>query len=1142
MAKRRIDEDEDEEEESELYDDEEDEPTQRKRAKTGAPPGYEDLVAMDAEQEAETAKLAKRMKTGAAGATQGGLIRSVYLENFLCHSRLSFTFGPQMNFIIGHNGSGKSAVLTALVVVLGGKSASTGRANGVKDFVKSGTDRALVRVTLRNDGVDPFKYEEYGDSIDIERSITKEGQTQYKIKGRLGQKAVTARQARVTLGQLLDHFDIQVDNPMTVLNQDQSRHFLANADEGKKYGLFMEGTQLKQLKTAYDEMERLLKQMHENINTVDSNLPALRDESIKWSKELKSMSNATAMKDRVLVIRKDLAWAYPIQKQGEIQVVEAEKAKLEEKLDATQKKLDTAENKVAEHRNVSSTEEEERTKILAEIEDFNQSIVELDQNFRDAQKKIRDTDNNLRDLKDKIRRNQDLISGMEKAHAEEQKRNGQDELQKRRQDAMDKKAEAQRMLDRIEREIPITEAALKNIYDERARLQQQIEEASNNRQAAQSHFQQLQSHLNALQQRQGSGDPLAAFGRNLRQVYAAIDRAQWAHSKPIGPLGMHVSIDPKDAPYQKILDTLLANSLASWAVRDSRDKRTLLNIFQQCIRNGTTFYNNGRETKSPPTIIEHAGELFDFANGDYRHMHPTVLSKLDIDDEQVIRLLVNSNNVESIFCARTRREADDVAKSFHRPGRTVQVWAADLFRVNSTRTGGLQSTVINPTTGMSVLSKDIASEINALQQNLVEADATFRNRSQEYDDKRQGLAALEARYRQTEAQLKKLKNGQTLAEKQISKFEQELEKAVPADMSMFEEDIAKEKAKLESLVEQMVGLEQELQTSKAALEPIRAQRETAKGEINVQRERLDRIEQRVAHAERIRKQAEADKLHWIKKHQQIQDKIQENDDRIAQLRTEFESWRQKAMHYTEGEEREPDKGPEALQTELKAAESALAKSSARHRFELEYVEDMVNASTAAYQEAEKSSEQLRVLYEDIHDSLRKRKSSWHRMRDEFAGTVKTNFHRHCQRRNFVGEIEFSHDTGKLKMKVQTEEIVNRDGNRAAMNKHNSKDPRALSGGETSFATICLLLSIWECVACPLRCLDEFDVFMDAHNRKLAMSLLMETAKYQTDRQYILITPQDMAGVSFGPSVKAHKMPDPERGVGRQARLDFPARP
>lgn len=238
MAKRRIDED--EEEDDELYDDEEEASTQKKRARTGAQRAhqdYEDLVALNAEQDANTAKLAKKMKTGNVGATQGGLIRAVYLENFLCHSRLSFTFGPQMNFIIGHNGSGKSAVLTALVVVLGGKSNSTGRANGVKDFVKSGTDKALVRVTLRNDGMDPFKYEEFGDSIDIERSITKEGQTQYKIKGHGKQKALTGKQARVTLGQILDHFDVQVDNPMTVLNQDQSRHFLANADEGKKYGV-----------------------------------------------------------------------------------------------------------------------------------------------------------------------------------------------------------------------------------------------------------------------------------------------------------------------------------------------------------------------------------------------------------------------------------------------------------------------------------------------------------------------------------------------------------------------------------------------------------------------------------------------------------------------------------------------------------------------------------------------------------------------------------------------------------------------------------------------------------------------------------------------------------------------------------------
>lgn len=78
----------------------------------------------------------------------------------------------------------------------------------------------------------------------------------------------------------------------------------------------MEGTQLKQLQDAYVEMERRLQQMRENIKIIDANIPTLQEDAIKWSKELASMKNATAMKDRVHKLKQDLAWAYPIQKQG----------------------------------------------------------------------------------------------------------------------------------------------------------------------------------------------------------------------------------------------------------------------------------------------------------------------------------------------------------------------------------------------------------------------------------------------------------------------------------------------------------------------------------------------------------------------------------------------------------------------------------------------------------------------------------------------------------------------------------------------------------------------------------------------------------------------------------------------------------
>lgn len=73
-------------------------------------------------------------------AAEGGVIESVTCVNFMCHSRLHVALGPLINFIIGHNGSGKSAVLTAITLCLGGKATSTNRGQNLKAFVKEGTE------------------------------------------------------------------------------------------------------------------------------------------------------------------------------------------------------------------------------------------------------------------------------------------------------------------------------------------------------------------------------------------------------------------------------------------------------------------------------------------------------------------------------------------------------------------------------------------------------------------------------------------------------------------------------------------------------------------------------------------------------------------------------------------------------------------------------------------------------------------------------------------------------------------------------------------------------------------------------------------------------------------------------------------
>lgn len=69
-----------------------------------------------------------------------GIIERVDCFNFMCHRHFSVELSPLINFIVGKNGSGKSAILTALTLCLGGKASVTNRGQSLKSFIKEGAE------------------------------------------------------------------------------------------------------------------------------------------------------------------------------------------------------------------------------------------------------------------------------------------------------------------------------------------------------------------------------------------------------------------------------------------------------------------------------------------------------------------------------------------------------------------------------------------------------------------------------------------------------------------------------------------------------------------------------------------------------------------------------------------------------------------------------------------------------------------------------------------------------------------------------------------------------------------------------------------------------------------------------------------
>lgn len=179
-----------------------------------------------------------------------------------------------------------------------------------------------------------------------------------------------------------------------------------------------------------------------------------------------------------------------------------------------------------------------------------------------------------------------------------------------------------------------------------------------------------------------------------------------------------------------------------------------------------------------------------------------------------------------------------------------------------------------------------------------------------------------------------------------------------------------------------------------------------------------------------------------------------------------------------------------------------------------------------YNQALKIQDNLTTLLSTLKTSLAERNRRWRLFRSRISTNARAGFQYLLAERAFRGNMKIDHRNHLLDLQVEPD--ISRKG-------AEGRQTKTLSGGEKSFSTICMLLALWDAMGSPIRCLDEFDVFMDSINRDISMKMMIAAARKSVGRQFILITPQAMGNVDARGDVKIIRMNDPERG---QTALPF----
>ncbi|VEU22979.1 DEKNAAC104126 [Brettanomyces naardenensis] len=1035
-----------------------------------------------------------------------GVILRLELHNFMCHEAFSLDFGEQTNFIIGRNGSGKSAILTGLSIAMGAKASDTDRGNSLKGLIMHGKNYARVKLTFKNEGDLAYMPELYGKRISVERVIPLTGSSSFSIRNESGQ---VISKKKKTLDEILRYYRINIANPMTILTQTEAKTFLARSSDREKYDYFMQGTRLQE---AYENVESVRKNVTDTLATLSGIREMRRQRKEKFEKAKKvrlAFRNTKEFEKRLRMLSAKRLWIDVTDEEDKMQRAKELREKWKKEVnrlndqvadfqgDIALKRKQTEKAKTVLHDEVFAERErsnEQKEKSKEQLNLLQTRFRSLDRNLKNVNQEISDDRESIKRLDDQILR--------EKARLAHSTGEAFDRLRNLKQQQEIKLAETERL--RMDASAKIVEIE-EEMKDKVSGMEGEIR-------GLRADYTKLDREKQRLGQ---SGDRQERMvGQQLNGLIMDVRRHKSDfRGRVIGPIGLNIELKQRYQKWGWVLETIMQRILNTFLVENFSDSQAL----KQRVKSFRT--NNEISVRKP--------EVFDFSNSVPQNDELKVMDVLSIEDKNIECLLVDANRIHTTLLIESRRTAESVLLQDTRNliSSVICFVPGGALRI-SKRNGTLQTDPILPQRRRNANwlplrivgdSSDPLARLNRDMEDITERLAELNKEKH----------AAEQRYR-----------GELIEAQREAKRSQQRTREIRAAISKASakmEDMDGGTAKLDALEEERNKLNDHVIINIQQEEELREDSQRALKKLTVQKEEFEKIvkdnkvlEQR---EDSIKKTLE----NLMLEIDEFQDNITTNKKSIEKTNSDIS----KLDAFLDKEAPEIERLIEQADSRCSRALASLqpgdTKESVENRIQqvkdsLKRIEEEVQISreqadknfteakaaldyvTASYNTSDK-------LYSDLEKAMETRVENLSSTLGHMIIDVGSAFESAMRIRNFEGKISFDLRNRRLALRVSTKKT------------EKLRNVESLSGGEKSYAQIAFLLAIWMPMTSTVRGLDEFDVFMDQVNRRLTLKLILQKVRQKPKTQTIFITPLAIGKIPGMDhrSVNIQEITPPERG-------------